>query len=452
METLTKYLLSDQIVTARWLSNTEGCSVAEARKLLDDYTKDETILCSYLLHGADGHRSRYVISSEDNLEKTKGKFDNLHSCQLYSIQKKSDALSNKEFAVALHNTDQQQAESLLNGDNLDASCNTSDNFIHNKIGSIKQDTPVSIKPIGQRNVADMKKAKPSSSGSAFSNGMSAGTSSSKGESALDYMSSKFAQQAEKGTASKKSTISASDFFKSAPKTKGDVSKKKKSNTKKNSENDDEDSLPPWEKDSSDTKKSVSPKKSKKKTIITDDDEEEEFDDGSGHKANKDNLKKRKMALGMPQGEGGLHESDMNVADDENEDNSENSCNIQNDNKGDEEEGNTKKVSKAGANVHVHGGIDDWREDDAISAAQQDKPKRRKIKTVEKLYMDEKGYMVKRMVEEEVTDDEEEAPVRRAPEKKASVLKTSPKKAKPVEKKSKPAGAGQSSMMSFFSKK
>ena len=107
---------------------------------------------------------------------------------------------------------------------------------------------------------------------------------------------------------------------------------------------------------------------------------------------------------------------------------------------------TKRKGKDAAGP-VHGAMDDWKEDMAELAASQG-AKRRKKKITEKLEMDEKGYMVKRMVEEWVTDDENDSvPVVAKPTPKPK-LPSPKKKAAPATK----VGAGQKSLMGFFGKK
>jgi hypothetical protein len=69
-------------------------------------------------------------------------------------------------------------------------------------------------------------------------------------------------------------------------------------------------------------------------------------------------------------------------------------------------------------------------------------------------MDDKGYLITEMVYEEVTDDEDEAPlpVKAPPQPvKPSHSASSSETAKKTSKKNAPPPANQKSMMSFFKK-
>jgi hypothetical protein len=189
-------------------------------------------------------------------------------------------------------------------------------------------------------------------------------------------------------------------------------------------------------------------------VIGADDDEEEFDDGTGVKANKDNLKKRKVAVGMPIGEGGLHQADVEVEEGTAEGHAEGKENAPVDENDDDDakagKKGTKRKSKESLGP-VHGAMDDWKEDQAEAMAAQGAKKKKK-KITEKLEMDEKGYMVKRMVEEWVTDDEADAPVPVMAKPKPKPKLDSPKKAKKTTAASAKAAAGQKSIMGFFGKK
>mmetsp|Transcript_22176 Transcript_22176/g.37398 ORF Transcript_22176/g.37398 Transcript_22176/m.37398 type:complete len:211 (-) Transcript_22176:212-844(-) len=159
---------------------------------------------------------------------------------------------------------------------------------------------------------------------------------------------------------------------------------------------------------------------------------------------------------------------------------------------------TKTKKAAVQNAHVHGAMDSFMEDVAIAEYKKVQEaeatgntallKRKKRTLVEKMFADEKGYLVSEMVWEEVTDDELEAPVSsRSPQaKKAKTLSAAAadssssaggaggggdkendnnKKKKPANKAGsssasaattasapKSSGTQQRSMMSFFAKK
>ena len=199
-----------------------------------------------------------------------------------------------------------------------------------------------------------------------------------------------------------------------------------------------------------------------------DDDEEEFDDGSGmqHKANKDKLKNRAVAHGMPIGEGGLHQDDLEGDDGatraEGKENSATGTDDQGADSGDEDGAGAKKGKKRKSKEvlgPVHGAMDDFCEDSAIAAVQAQNAGKKRTKTVmtEKLTMDDKGFMVKTMVKEEVTDDEADAvrgsPARPIAKPRPAAAKTSsPTKAKPKKGAAKAVSAGQKTLGAFFGKK
>ena len=112
---------------------------------------------------------------------------------------------------------------------------------------------------------------------------------------------------------------------------------------------------------------------------------------------------------MPVGEGGMHQAEAEEMAQSHAEGKENTP-AETENEEDDDK-SAKKVQRKGKDVAgpVHGAMDDWKEDIMELAASQG-AKRRKKKITEKLEMDEKGYMVKRMVEEWVTDDENDPPV------------------------------------------
>ena len=108
-------------------------------------------------------------------------------------------------------------------------------------------------------------------------------------------------------------------------------------------------------------------------------------------------------------------------------------------------------------------MDDFFEDQQERAAAAPvQGKRKRIKTVERVYQDEKGFLVTALVEEEVTDDEADLPKPKpkpiSPVKKAKLAddeeggKAKPKpKAAAAKGKAAPA-AGAKLMTSFFGKR
>jgi hypothetical protein len=160
------------------------------------------------------------------------------------------------------------------------------------------------------------------------------------------------------------------------------------------------------------------------------DEDEEWDDGTNYKPDKAALSLRQKDYGAPQGEGGTHQADVEEAEDT-------------------ETGTAGETHSAQAEeapdspTRTFGAMDNFI-DDNKDKTQSQRPKKRKL--VERVYTNAKGYMVTEMVEEYVTDDEEEPPAPAAKKKKAL-----PKPA-PAPKKKAGAGTQQKGIGSFFGAK
>jgi hypothetical protein len=166
--------------------------------------------------------------------------------------------------------------------------------------------------------------------------------------------------------------------------------------------------------------------------------DEEWDDGVV--INKDKLKERAPDFNAPKGTGGMSESDV-LRD------------IEEDADADDDAAAAAAAAEdpdASRGFKVHGAMDDFVDDERIRAeAAGDLPKKKKRRMVEKMVVDDKGYMVTSYEEEWVTDDEN------SPAKPMTAAKRPAPRpaAKPATKKAaKAAPSGQKGMASFFSKK
>lgn len=450
MQDLQSYIDNDQVVSVRWLANTMGSSVEKARGLMAEYKKQHAgTPASYLVSGQKecGNAIGFRIVLEDRLEEEKKLFRTVSSVHIYSLQRAK--VEKAKVALAVHAVDHGQAEDCLWNQHPN-----SEAFVTNKLGGIKlSGKGVTIKPPGQRAIVNDKPKAASAASSSGSGSGSTSGSSNKSSSGSSSSGSGGSGGSGGSVISKSSTTSAASFFGGTG--KKTTSKPKAAQTKlgfgqgaaANTKQSASASA------SLDTASSAIAAPAQEKVVIGADDDEEEFDDGTGIKANKDNLKKREMAVGMPVGEGGLHQADVEVMEEGlAEGHAEGKENTPLDRDEDDEDGHkgTKKGTKRKGKEAlgpVHGAMDDWKEDQAEHMAAQG-GKRKKKKITEKLEMDEKGYMVKRMVEEWVTDDEADAP--------APVMakpKPKPKAASPKKKTAAGAKApGQKSIMGFFGKK
>jgi hypothetical protein len=438
MEDIQAYIDNDQVVSVRWLANTMGSNIEKSRALMSDFKKkNDNTRASYIISGErDGSSLGFLIVMEEKVEEKKKLFNKVHSVHIYSLQRQ--LLEQAKLAIAIHALDQEQAENCLWNQHPNAEA-----FVTNMVGAVRlAGNGVTIKPPGQRAIINDKPRPASASAAAASSGsnMSGGSKNA-------------------NFASKSSTTSAANFFGGSSSSGSGGAKKATPKPKAASQG----KLGFGSSSSSDAPNAAAAG-SEKKVVVSADDEEEEFDDGTGVKANKANLEKRNVARGMPVGEGGMHQDDVEVlngADDEDGQTgagggAEGKENLAGDGKAGK---GSKRKAKEASLGPVHGAMDDWREDQAIeahnAAASDGGNKRKKKKITEKLEMDEKGYMVKRMIEEWVTDDEADAPpappaARPKPKQASSPIKDAPKKVKGGAKAN--AAAGTKSIMGFFGKK
>ena len=453
MEVLAEALDNGSTVSARWLATQCGLSVPGARELLEEYKKEHVEVCAnYIVSGVRGKISTaFSVVLEKGVDDAKKHFDKVCSVHIYSLNR--EALEQAKLSISGHTADLEQAENCLW-----ATHDSSNAFVTNKMGAIKLAKGVHIKPPGERALVSTSKLARGVKGNS-SNSSSNSSGNSSGNSSSNSSSSSFSNGNRKGNTpvrqSKSSTTSAASFFGGGGSSvkpsvqRADASQKKLPFQTSAAKKDEQS-----HKAATGVAEPVGP-----------DDDEEEFDDGSGvqHRADKEKLKSRPVAHGMPIGEGGLHQDDIEVDDGVARAEGKENCATGKDggaaDSSDEGVAKGKKRKGKEALGPIHGAMDDYREDAAIAAAQANAGKKR-MKTImtEKLTMDEKGFMVKTMVKEEVTDDEADAtpqsPVPKAGAKpKTNAPKTSsPARAKPKKGPTKAVSAGQKTLGAFFGKK
>ena len=393
----------DKFISYRWLANDLQISVDVAKKVMTDYINenpDINIYAMYCVSGIMNETNEYqmFIVPYTNLDNTKKRFLKVLSSHIYSLHHKLPST----IASQLKNDDSSQAKDLL------ALQPAFEFFLLNKLGHIVNND-ISIKPIGQKYVIAQMST----------------------DSIIDPIKSAIRNPpASKGT----KKVSANDFFNSTK--ASNIANDEKKKAEKIKELDDI-------LDFSSSKASKISKDIKLKTIGGDDGEDAEWDDGSGYRTNKDNLKKRKA---------------INIPDEDCEDNVQKMDEEADVVAVDEDEKENKKLTKK---TYTHGAMDDYMEDVAIakhiasqeSGGNEIAVKKTKKKLVQKTVCDEKSGYIETVFEyEEVTDDEADKPpppknVSKPPPPKATAAKSSNKKGSPD--KNKPA---QKSMMSFFGAK
>jgi len=457
MEEIRTFLDAEDVVTARWLAMNLSIKVNKAYSLLKQYHSNASkginsaVKAFYLLSGSRGDGSAVMlVVSEDMLEARKKSLQSVTSCEIYSLQRdnRSNALPGMPAGsiLQLYFADSNHEYMLLSGAKPGA-----DAMLANKAGRVQpgsQAPRIVIKPAGERVMYSGYTA-PRATAAATPSGPVSGAKHTTTAAAA-------AAQEEPLKASKKSTISAGSFFSSSAAPSAPVPKAKANGGGLFGQKPAAAApAAATAKPASPVKQAQSPKKSPKRAKAATTDEgsgsDAEWDDGANtgananYKPNKDNLKKRKVALGMPDGTGGLHQADVEKPEDDD-------MNV-------DPLSHHRSDSPKRSNVNVHGAIDDWRDD----AGEGPPKKRTKIKTVEKMLMDDRGYMITTLVEEEVTDDEDPAAARAALQAKqqrmsnqaaaaASASTDKPKsQSKAAGAAKKAAPAGQKGMMSFFGK-
>jgi hypothetical protein len=457
MDSLRTYIEAEDVVTARWLANTMEIKVSAARTMLEKYkaNHNDDSKAFYLLIGSsikgnsnnNNSSSLYVIS-EDKLAAKKKTLKKVTSCEIYSLQRdtRSTAIPGAKDGCVLQlyyaDTAQEQ-EFLRQGDN------STDNLLKNAAGCIKPSSKgdaINLRSAGDRAVYSGYSAPRTTSTPAYK------PSASSSSSSISSGMKSFATTVDSSPAkvSKKSTVNAANFFgaASAPTS----SSAKKSKTTANSATKTQSALKVSRMDTTGT--NADARNVKRAETVNPDDDEEEWNDGTGtanRAPNKENLKDRKVAVGMPVGSGGMHQADL-------------------------DEMEVQKVnepsSPTAGSKRAHSSVGSGAMDDFATASTNNsnspKKKKTKMKTVEKMLMDDSGYMITTLVEEEVTDDEDE--VRAATAAKKQLLRAQkesqmqmqiePKNEEAVKSdgkkktvsKGKVLPSNQTGMMSFFGKK
>lgn len=486
-------------VSCRWLANQFQIDVSTATQILQSYKDTHTdIGASFLISGKlkkNGGLS-FMVTNEEDIESTVALFTKESVSQtIYSVQK-GTSINHAQLLVTLDN---EQTMGLLNMEHPN-----SHNFFTNSLGLITY-KGVKVKPMGERILS-----------SVVDNNVIV-SEASKAVQSADFSSSSSSLKKAKPAAAKVSKASAAavaNFFgsstSSSATSSASTSTKVKEEEKIDEEKDDVDG--DEEKDTVDLVDIVDPVEPKddedaKVQKVADKDLEDsddaEWDDGSSKPSKKtkkeatkketvkketvkkETTKKEKKETIKP-----VNKSIITLSDDEEEE---------------EDLLDTNKKGKKGKkDILAHGAMDDYMEDVAIAAfkaeqeAQADGTtvgpvKRYKKKLIEKMFEDEKGYLVTEMVYEDVTDDEapqaaafrpnhfaagssssggdgnkkrtaepsEEGKEKENKEgkegkesKEDKDKEKASKKAKKTTEKAKPANSGgtQKSMMSFFAKK
>jgi len=451
MEEIRTFLDAEDVVTARWLAMNLSIKMSKAYPLLKQYlgnvnkVGDSSVKAFYLLSGSrhDGTAVMLVVS-EDVLEVRKEGLRDVSSCEIYSLQRdnRSNALPGMQAGsvLQLYYADSNHEYTLLSGAKPGVEA-----MLANKVGRVQpgnQAPRIVIKPAGERIVY-----------SGYTAPRAAAAAGPASTTDAKHATAAAPAQEEPLKASKESTVSAGSFFSSSAAPLASAAASASGTKAKSALFGGGKAAAPAAaaaaKPAPPAKQAPSPTKSrdeeKQKAAVADEGSDAEWDDGTNtgasYKPNKENLKKRKVALGMPDGTGGLHQADVEKPDDDDDMNVDDLAHHR---------------SSSPQRSSIRGAIDDWR-DDAADATEGPPKKRTKIKTVEKMLMDDRGYMITTLVEEEVTDDEDPAAARAALQAKqqrmmndqatASTEKPKPKAA--AAKKAAPTG--QKGMMSFFGK-
>ncbi len=433
MEELRVFIESEDVVTARWLAHKLSIKINQAYDLLKKYKAShhggQLVKAFYLL---TGHRKTgdYIIMvvPETAIEQRKLDLNSVLSCEIYSLQRDSRTTAlpgmRSGSVLQLYYADSNQEYTMLCGGQ-----HSGDAMLTNSAGRIKlSGASITLKPAGER-VNYSGYAAPRALTSVAVQPAKVGNGSG--------ASAAIVEEAMKS--SKKSTTNAPNFFGSSVDSSSGKLKAQHSSTNSSSAS----SVKPGQISSFQSSNNTNNFDSKQVQNMNAD---EEWDDGTGeyegYKPNKDNLKKRKVALGMPDGSGGMHQAD--VEQQYIEDGSEEPST-----RGDVQQSRSPGPSPSKSSIHVRGAIDDWREDGTPAGPPK---KRTKIKTVEKMLMDDRGYMITTMVEEEVTDDEEPSIANQKMQQKVQKSLPVPSSSAAKPKSTKAAPAGQTGMMSFFGKK
>lgn len=423
---IAAWLTEGRGVSAPWIALSVGCDVDSAHESMVKYLEEnkDDVQSKYVLSGEKkkeqteeggekesnekkdcGNNHLFMIVDSIEMEEMKSKFEGgTCSSHLYSLHTSISSSSNQQLALARL----QQTSDYLGSE-------ARTNLFVNAMSLKPRD--LEVKAVGKRIKASVASyTLESMKGPSYvSNGNTSGScggSSAKLKVARETSVSNFFAKNDKAnekTATTKAASGSGKVTSTSPK------KSSPKSSKKNITNS------PDKKHSS-----IEEKSSKEANDALADDEEEEFD--TDYKTDRRNLKKRSKV----------------IQDDEEDDS----------NRGVEL---TKEDEKLIAKqTGISGGVKFGAMDNFVSEGAQSSEvtglKRKKKKLVEKVTMDDKGYMVTEMVTEEVTDDE---PSPKKPSPKKSIVKPKPEPA--VTKKDSTDGSivkkpQQKGLMSFFGKK
>ena len=379
MDQLRTYLESEDVVTSRWLANTLSVKTPTARQMLAEFKANHAgdYKAFHLLIGKRINNGGAVmmVVAEDQMVAKKKTLESVQSCEIYSLQLdvRSTVLpgAKADCVLQLYFADSAQEQELLRSGADDA-----DALLQNAAGCIKASTrgsAIKIRSASERAVYSGYSApRPAASTPAFKPSAAAKSSSS----SIDK------DKEETMKVSKSSTMSAKSFFGSTPtgaggKKAGASAAAKAGAGKPKSKAQGTLNGSVSRLDTTGT--NADAKSVQRSTTVGTDDDEEDWDDGTGtsYVPNKANLQSRKVAVGMPVGQGGLHQADVENMEEEEEASSAGAANST----------GAKRQHAVGS-----GAMDDWREDgeDENDSAQPRK-KKTKIKTVEKMLMDDRGY-------------------------------------------------------------
>jgi hypothetical protein len=417
MEELRSFIDSEDVVTARWLANALSLKVMNACSIMEKYksgSSGKATRAFYLLSGNRKDGSSIIsVVPENLLERRKKALASLTSCEIYSLQRDSRATAlpglRPHAVLQLYCANSGQEQAMLTGAEPGG-----EELLSNRSGCVRSSAKaarIAIKPAGER-AAYSGYAPPRAS----STTPAAASSSSGGKAAASSSASAASKDKEEPVRmSKSSTVSAANFFANAgiagsvDAGKKSVQPKKEASSSSSGSGSSIFATSPNDAAKVKQQQQHSAVASTAASSSAADDEDAEWDDGTGvvgHKPNKENLKKRKVAMGMPEGSGGLHQADLDIEEDAR------IAALDEETAAAAEKAETAgSGSKRVSSMHVHGAIDDWKEEGAFG----DGPvkKKTKMKAVEKMLMNDRGYMVTTLVEEEVTDDEDEQQAVRA---------------------------------------
>ena len=449
---LRGFIDSNQCVSFRWFANVLGIHVEQAKTTMGTFRESNAdTFATYCITGhlkGTNETSTVAVVPEDKLDAFKNKYETVNNVHIYSLQKRAMSEIKDKLSYQLSTADALQTNELL----MQAQSQEVP-FLLNASGGIKM-AGINMRQVGHRITMPVPVLAPSSSCASSSSSNSAAQSKGNsffGASSSSNSSSSGSSKAGAAAKKEKPPAAVANFFatkKSAP------SSSSSSSAAADADADADASVP-----LAAAEKQKKPEKAVTvaNTFEGDDEDDEKFADRNQSK--------------MDVSEG----ADANDVD---------------------TSPSADKAGKAGkkknANLNVRGAMDDYFEDVAIEKfkageGDDDTPgsaskdaagtvalgaKKKKMKLVEKMSADAKGYLVTEHVMEEVTDDEDEppAPPARAPPAApaaAGVKRPAPgdvkensepsgdKKAasKPAPaKKQKAAPAAQKSMTSFFTKK